>query len=59
MLKGERKLLKLQSKAQECVSRDKAVKILKKESKVRGKMTKMSEGIAIENDSHYPPCPPC
>ena len=55
MLKAERKLLKLQSKAQECVSRKKAIKILKKECKVRGKMTKMSEGIAIENDSHYPP----
>ena len=46
MLKEERKLLKLQSKAQECVSREKAVKILKKESKVRGKMTKMSEVIS-------------
>ena len=55
MHKHEQKLLKLQSKAQECVSRKKAVKILKKESKVRGKMTKMSEGILIENDSHYPP----
>ena len=33
MLKEERKLLKLQSKAQECVSREKAVKILKKEKK--------------------------
>ena len=55
MLKEERKLLKLQSKAQECVSRKKAIKILKKECKVRGKMTKMSEDILIENDSHYPP----
>ena len=52
---AEKKLLKLQTKAQECVSRKKANKILKKVSKVRGKMTKMSEGIAIENDSHYPP----
>ena len=51
-LKQERKLVKLNVKAQECVSREKAQKILKKESKVRGKMTKMSEGIAIENDSH-------
>ena len=58
MEKAERKLIKLQTKAQECVSREKAVKILKKESKVRGKMTKMSEGIAIENDSHYPPVAP-
>tara|TARA_Y100001963_G_scaffold17331_1_gene21381 strand:+ start:606 stop:749 length:144 start_codon:yes stop_codon:yes gene_type:complete len=31
--KSERKLLKLQSKAQECVSRKKAQKILKKEKK--------------------------
>ena len=57
-LKQERKLVKLNVKAQECVSREKAQKILKKESKVRGKMTKMSEGIAIENDSHYPPVAP-
>ena len=55
MQKHEKKLIKLSVKAQECVSRKKAVKILKKESKVRGKMTKMSEGILIENDSHYPP----
>ena len=55
MEKHERKLVKLAMKAQECLSRKKAVKILKKESKVRGKMTKMSEGILIENDSHYPP----
>jgi len=31
--KAEKKLLKLQSKAQECVSREKAVKILKKSEK--------------------------
>ena len=55
MEKQEKKLIKLAMKAQECVSRKKANKILKKVSKVRGKMTKMSEGIAIENDSHYPP----
>jgi len=55
MQKAERKLLKLQTKAQECVSHKKAVKILKKASKVREKMTKMSEVILIENDSHYPP----
>ena len=40
MNKHAKKLIKLQSKAQECVSRDKAVKILKKYDK---KMTKMSE----------------
>ena len=39
MLKAEKKLIKLQSKAQECVSREKAIKILKKEHKVRKKMT--------------------
>jgi len=33
MEKPERKLLKLQTKAQECVSREKAQKILKKEKK--------------------------
>ena len=33
MLKAEKKLIKLQTKAQECVSREKAVKILKKEMK--------------------------
>tara|TARA_Y100000401_G_C8159575_1_gene143579 strand:- start:140 stop:301 length:162 start_codon:yes stop_codon:yes gene_type:complete len=31
--KPERKLLKLQTKAQDCVSRDKAVKIIKKSEK--------------------------
>ena len=46
MHKHEQKLLKLQSKAQECVSRKKAQKILKKESKVQGKITKMSEVIS-------------
>ena len=40
MNKHAKKLIKLQSKAQECVSREKAVKILKKYGK---KMTKMSE----------------
>ena len=39
MLKSEYKLIKLQKKAQECVSRKKAQKILKKEHKVREKMT--------------------
>ena len=37
--KYEQKLLKLQSKAQECVSREKAVKILKKSDKWSKKMT--------------------
>ena len=37
--KSEYKLVKLQMKAQECVSHKKAVKILKKEHKLREKMT--------------------
>jgi hypothetical protein len=41
--KPERKLIKLQSKAQECVSREKAVKIIKKSDKWSQKITKMSE----------------
>jgi len=43
--KHELKLIKLQKKAQNCISRDKAVKILAKEDKVHKKITKMSEGI--------------
>ena len=43
MEKQLKKLVKLNMKAQECVSREKAVKILKKEGKVRKKMTKISE----------------
>ena len=39
MNKPEKKLLKLQSKAQECVSREKAVKIIKKSEKWHRKMT--------------------
>jgi len=35
--KLEKKLLKLQTKAQECVSRDKAVKIIKKANKAYAK----------------------
>ena len=46
MQKQAQKLIKLQKKAQECLSRKKAVKILKKESKVQEKITKMSEGIS-------------
>ena len=41
MNKHEVKLLKLQTKAQECVSREKAVKIIKKSDKAYKKMTKM------------------
>ena len=41
--KQETKLFKLNSKAQECLSRVKAQKILHKHHKVRKKMTKMSE----------------
>ena len=36
--KAEKKLIKLQSKAQECVSREKAVKILRKSEKWSKKM---------------------
>ena len=45
--KQHKKLIKLNSKAQECVSREKAIKILAKEGKVRKKMTKMSEVITL------------
>ena len=45
MNKHEVKLLKLQTKAQECVSREKAVKIIKKSDKAHKKMTKISEVI--------------
>jgi len=41
--KHELKLIKLNSKAQDCSSRVKALKILHKELKLRKKMTKMSE----------------
>ena len=50
MRKEEKKLLKLQSKAQGCVSRKKAQKILKKEKKWQ----KCLKAYPIENDSHYP-----
>tara|TARA_R100000152_G_C6657677_1_gene97446 strand:- start:182 stop:319 length:138 start_codon:yes stop_codon:yes gene_type:complete len=43
--KHEKKLIKLQTKAQDCVSREKAVKIILKSDKTRKKMTKMSEGV--------------
>ena len=51
MDKAERKLIKLQTKAQECVSRERAVKILKKEKKWQ----KCLKSYPIENDSHLPP----
>ena len=41
--KAEKKLLKFQSKAQECVSREKAQKILRKSEKWSQKMAQMSE----------------
>ena len=43
MNKYEKKLIKLQSKAQDCVSREKAVKIINKSDKTHKKMVKMSE----------------
>jgi len=43
MNKYQFKLLKLQSKAQNCITSEKAAKILLKEAKVRKKMTKISE----------------
>ena len=45
MKKREKKLLKLLSKAQDCTSREKAIKIIKKADKTRKKMAKMSEEI--------------
>jgi len=44
--KYETKLLKLQSKAQDCVSREKAVKLIRKSDKAHKKMTKMSEALS-------------
>jgi len=43
--KQERKLIKLQSKAQDCITRKKAQKLISKSDKVYEKMTKMSEGV--------------
>jgi len=43
--KHETKLLKLQTKAQECVSREKAVKLIKKSDKALKKIAKMSEVV--------------
>ena len=43
MNKADRKLLKLQTKAQKCLTHEKAVKILKKESKI---LLKKSEEVS-------------
>jgi len=43
MNKHELKLLKLQTKAQNCITSKKAAKILLKEAKIRKKMTKISQ----------------
>ena len=45
MNKHELKLIKLNSKAQDCISRVKAQKILKKNIKLHKKITKMSEAV--------------
>jgi len=50
--KYERKLIKLQSKAQDCISREQAQKILKKHRK---KITKMSEAISRVDTDEKPP----
>ena len=50
MRKEEKKLLKLQRKAQECVSRKKAQKILHKAKKWQ----KCLKSYPIENHSQYP-----
>ena len=42
MLKAEKKLIKLQTKAQECVSRKKAQKILKKHDRTTHHSDRMS-----------------
>ena len=43
MNKYELKLIKLNSKAQDCISRVKAIKIIHKADKTRKKLAKMSE----------------
>ena len=43
MNKSERKFIKLNKKAQNCLSREIARKIIRKSDKVRQKMTEMSE----------------
>ena len=54
--KLERKLVKLQTKAQECVSREKALKILKKAEKVTlKKYHKLEKPIIEGGRTHNPP----
>ncbi len=45
--KPEKKLIKLQSKAQECVSREKAVKILKKSEKWNSRVQNVVNVVEI------------
>ena len=57
--KYEQKMLKLQTKAQECVSREKAQKIIRKSDKWSLKNNiNLTSHILIENDSQYPLGPP-
>ena len=49
--KQETKLFKLNSKAQECLSRDKAIKILKKENKTRGNLRQLSTQLRLPRTS--------
>ena len=46
MNKHEQKLLKLQTKAQECVSREKAKKIIKKDKKLHEKTKAIKEELS-------------
>ena len=46
--RSAKKLVILNRKAEKCMSRKKAVKLLKK-------WDKLEKPILIENDSHYPP----
>tara|TARA_R100000781_G_scaffold93702_1_gene58247 strand:- start:358 stop:534 length:177 start_codon:yes stop_codon:yes gene_type:complete len=54
MNKAEKKLLKLQVKAQKCLTHKKALKILRKESKI---LTKKSEVVYITPSGPIPPWP--
>tara|TARA_R100001230_G_C5554391_1_gene80988 strand:+ start:261 stop:452 length:192 start_codon:yes stop_codon:yes gene_type:complete len=53
--KQAKKLIKLQTKAQECTSRTKAVKILHKADKTHKKITKMSEAYSRHRKGAKPP----
>ena len=55
MNKQAKKLIKLQTKAQDCVSREKAVKIL---HKYRKKSAKMSEALYRRRKGGKPPMGP-